>query len=93
MSRLRWDNVRHRGKPAEQFDHRGFERPHDNEQMFNQIYRERRVAASASGVAFPSYSQARARLAEVARSAYVGDGIDPTQFWSMVFTVGGDSFD
>jgi hypothetical protein len=92
MSQLRWDRAR-RDRPTERFDRREFQRPNDTEQSFNRIYRQRRVAASASNIPFPTYSRARERLAEVAREARANDGIDPAQFWNQVFSTGGGSFD
>lgn len=53
---------------------------------FNRMYRERRLAAAANGLPFPSYRQAFHQLGEAMAAARVaGEVADVNAFWDCVF--------
>jgi hypothetical protein len=83
--RLRWQrDLRRLPKDSIARDYREMRlerrasRQPDNPEIFNAMYRRRRLAAN--GAPFPSYNQALAQFSKLA-----GQAIDPAVFWDAVF--------
>jgi hypothetical protein len=59
-----------------------------SKQRFNQMYRERRLAAERAGRKFPSYAAACRQLETAVRLAELrGEVASINEFWDFVFSV------